>query len=349
VAKKQNLVGFLKFFVLVVFVVLAGAALYIAKVWRSLPEPVLSTVTMADKKSKVIVYIGHLKPEDATASPRIPVSLSAVSPNMVKAIMAAEDRRYKEHHGIDSLGILRATLDNLKSWRFAEGASTISQQLAKNVYLDPNERNARRKLKQIILAWRLEDRYSKDQIMEAYLNEIYFGSGAYGIEAASRKYFHKHANELSIAQAAFLAGIVKAPSVLGDPDNREQAISRQHDVIDNMLDYGYIDQKEARIAAAEKLPKLWDVPKAATPGKPGAPSKPTAPSKPEAPLKPTTPSPPTAPSKPTTPLKPTAPAPPTTPLKPTAPAPATTPLKPTTSSKSADSVHAANAARTTET
>jgi membrane peptidoglycan carboxypeptidase len=285
VTKKHSLFNFLKFVVLIGLVVLAGAALYVAKVWGTLPEPVLSTVTVADEKSKAIVYIGHLKPEDPTASPRIPVSLAKVSPNMVKAIMAAEDRRYKEHHGIDSLGILRATLDNLKSWRFAEGASTISQQLAKNVYLDPNERNARRKLKQIILAWRLEDHYSKDQIMEAYLNEIYFGSGAYGIEAASRKYFNKHAYELSIAQAAFLAGIVKAPSVLGDPDNREQAISRQRDVIDNMLDYGYIDQQQARIADAEKLPRLWDVPKVTGPTQPPAPPKQMTPPKQPRPAK----------------------------------------------------------------
>ncbi len=259
-AKKQNLFKFLKFVVLVVFLLLAGSALYVAKVWSTMADPILRTVTVSDKKSHETVYIGHLQTEDANASPRIPVSLRNVSPNMVKAIMAAEDRRYREHHGIDSLGILRATLDNLKSWRFAEGASTISQQLAKNVYLDPNERNARRKLKQIILAWRLEDHYSKDQILEAYLNEIYFGSNAYGIEAAARKYFHEHAQNLTIAQAAFLAGIVKAPSILGDPDNREQAISRQRDVIDNMLDYGYIDQKEAHLAGLEKLPKFWDKP-----------------------------------------------------------------------------------------
>ena len=221
------------------FVIVAYGAYF----WCSVPEPKLN-VLHAGPKGAQTIYIGHVDTADASDVPRKPVALKQVSINMINAIMAAEDHYFYKHHGIDAIGILRATKDNLQSQSFVEGASTITQQLAKNLYLDPNERSVKRKLKQLVLAWKLEDHYTKNEILEAYLNEIYFGSGSYGIESAAETYFHKKASALTVAEAAFLAGIVKAPSVLGDPKYKVQARGRQRDVIDNMLEYGYINQQQ---------------------------------------------------------------------------------------------------------
>lgn len=231
-------------------ILVLSAMSYALYFWNSIKTPQLN-VLHAGAHGAQTIYIGHVDTADLSDVPRKPVPLNKVSKNMVNAIMAAEDHYFYKHHGIDAVGILRATIDNLKQFSFVEGASTITQQLAKNLYLDPNERSARRKLTQLVLAWKLEDRYTKDQIMEAYLNEIYFGSGAYGIESAAEIYFHKKAQDLTVAESAFLAGIVKAPSVLGDSKNHVQARARQRDVIDNMLEYGYINQGEF-IAAEEQ-------------------------------------------------------------------------------------------------
>ncbi len=181
------------------------------------------------------------------------VKIGKVSKWMCLAILAAEDHRFYEHHGIDSLGILRAGIDNVRAGRMVEGASTISQQLAKIAFLDQEERTARRKLSQLILAVELEDRYSKEQILEAYLNTIYFGSGAYGIESAAKTYFGVSASALSIAQSAFLAGVVRAPSLLGDKRNRKDAVARQQQVIQSMLEYGYITREQAVSAEREVI------------------------------------------------------------------------------------------------
>ncbi|MBX9878159.1 MAG: transglycosylase domain-containing protein [Candidatus Obscuribacterales bacterium] len=176
------------------------------------------------------------------------VPLSRISKNMQLAILAVEDHRFYDHGGIDLLGLIRATIDNTRAKRMVEGASTISQQLAKIAFLDQDEKTAQRKLSQLILSADLEQKYSKDEILESYLNSIYFGRGAYGIEEASEKYFGVKASKLSIAQAAFLAGIVRAPSVLGDPGNKNVAAARQNQVIDNMVQYGYISIHQAHEA-----------------------------------------------------------------------------------------------------
>ncbi|HEY9714757.1 MAG TPA: biosynthetic peptidoglycan transglycosylase [Chroococcales cyanobacterium] len=250
---KRKKFSFLGFLTLLILVALGAGSFYVAKLWVSMPDPVLPTVSVQEGKQSHTVFCGPVLCEDPNAAPRIPVALTDVSPNMVKAILAAEDRRYLEHNGIDVHGVIRATLDNLKDWHFGEGASTISQQLAKNLYLDQRVRNARRKLKQIILAVRLEQQYTKEQILESYLNEIYFGRGAYGIGSAAQSYFHEKAIDLSVGQSAFLAAVVKAPSVLGAPENHEQALARQHDIIENMREYGFIKDDAARKALAEKI------------------------------------------------------------------------------------------------
>lgn len=184
------------------------------------------------------------------------VKLEKMSKWMQLAILAAEDHRFYEHHGIDSLGLIRAGIDNVRAGHMVEGASTITQQLAKIGFLDQEERTARRKFSQLILAVELEDKYTKDQILEAYLNTIYFGRGAYGIESASKTYFGVPASGLSIEQSAFLAGLVRAPSILGRKENLKDAKTRQRQVIQAMREYGYVSREQGMQADREVPTKI---------------------------------------------------------------------------------------------
>jgi len=148
---------------------------------------------------------------------------------------------------------LRAMMVNAQAGRVVEGGSTITQQLVKNLFFTQAGRTYNRKLKEAILAFELEQRYSKEKILELYLNQIYFGSNAYGIERAAARYFNKTALKLNLAESAFLAGVVKAPSELGTPHNRGQAIARQHEVLDRMVEYGYVTPAQEKAALATKL------------------------------------------------------------------------------------------------
>lgn len=184
---------------------------------------------------------------------RQPVALGKVSVAMQKALVAAEDHHFYQHHGIDFVGVIRAFKRNREAGHIVEGGSTITQQLVKNLYLDKNDRSYARKLKEVFLSWDAENRFSKAKIMETYLNEIYFGGGVYGIERAANNYFNKHASQLNVAESAFLAGLIKSPSVYGNPANIKLAISRQHDVLDKMAEYGYISREEAKTLKSQKL------------------------------------------------------------------------------------------------
>ena len=155
------------------------------------------------------------------------------------AVIAIEDRRFYSHIGVDPIGLTRAVFNNLTRGRFSQGGSTLTQQLAKNLFLKP-ERTLERKVQEVLLALWLERKHSKDQILEMYLNRVYFGSGSYGVEAASRRYFGKSARDVTLAEAAMLAGLLKAPSKLSparDPkaaEDRAQLVlaamrERRHD------------------------------------------------------------------------------------------------------------------------
>jgi len=141
------------------------------------------------------------------------VPYEKLPPDLVNAVIAVEDTKFYEHHGYDSLGIVRAALKNLTAGHVRQGASTITQQLARNSF-SLKERTYRRKLLEIFLAKRIEDHFSKQQIMELYLNRIYFGGGLYGAEAAARGYFGKPAREMTLAECATLAGLIKSPNRL---------------------------------------------------------------------------------------------------------------------------------------
>ncbi len=186
---------------------------------------------------------------------RLYLPIQAIPKSVINAFLAAEDKNFYEHGGIDFVGMARAAIlyaQNYGSNRRPQGASTITQQVAKN-FLLTNEVSFARKIKEALLAMRIERAYSKDKILELYLNEIYLGLGAYGIAAASLVYFDKSVNELTLAEAAYLAALPKAPAALHPVRNRERAIERRNYVIDRLLENGWIKQADATAARKEPL------------------------------------------------------------------------------------------------
>lgn len=181
------------------------------------------------------------------------VSIEEISPSLVQATIATEDRKFYQHWGLDIEGIGRAMLVNLESFSTRQGASTLTQQLARNLYLT-HERTWKRKVKEALFALQLEMKYSKDEILAMYLNQIYYGHGAYGIESASRMYFGKSAKELTLAESSMLAGIPKGPTYYSPWMNMKNAKDRQNIVLQNMVTTGYITQQQADQAYQVTLP-----------------------------------------------------------------------------------------------
>jgi penicillin-binding protein 1A len=186
---------------------------------------------------------------------RLYLPIQAVPKLVINAFLAAEDKNFYEHGGIDYQGMARAAVlyaQNYGSNRRPQGASTITQQVAKN-FLLTNEVSFARKIKEALLAMRIERAYSKDRILELYLNEIYLGLGAYGIAAASLVYFDKSVNELTVAEASYLAALPKAPAALHPVRNRDRAIERRNYVVDRLLENGWIKQADADKARKDPL------------------------------------------------------------------------------------------------
>ncbi len=221
----------------------------------------------------VIVWVGaHLPPIQSLEIPKRPptiqivgtdgsviatrgempganVSLKDLPPYLPKAFIAIEDRRFYSHFGIDPAGIARAAVANVLHRGVSQGGSTLTQQLAKNLFLT-QERTIQRKLQEVELALWLERKYSKNDILELYLNRVYFGSGAYGVEAAAQKYFGKSAREVTLSEAAMLAGLVKSPSRLAPNRNPEGAEARAKLVLSAMVDSHFITAAQAKSASA---------------------------------------------------------------------------------------------------
>ncbi|MCG0313842.1 MAG: transglycosylase domain-containing protein, partial [Calditerricola sp.] len=183
---------------------------------------------------------------------RKPVSLRAISPYVIAATLAVEDRRFFEHMGFDWRRMAKAVYVDLKEMRFAEGASTITIQLARNLYLS-HEKTVARKLKEAFYALQLELHYSKERILELYLNQIYYGHGAYGIQAAAQTFFGKDAKDLTLAESALLVGLPKGPSLYSPYRHFDRAKARQKTVLDAMVATGYLRPEEAAAALAEPL------------------------------------------------------------------------------------------------
>lgn len=181
------------------------------------------------------------------------LSLDEISPYLVKAVLATEDRRFYHHFGIDPLGLLRAFGTNAVHGKVVQGGSTITQQLAKNLFLT-QERTYKRKIQEAMLALWLEMELSKDEILSAYLNRVYMGAGTYGVEAASRLYFNKDAKDLNLRESAIIAGLLKAPSRYSPTNNPKAARERSDVVLAAMVDAGYISEDEAKNLTAAPPP-----------------------------------------------------------------------------------------------
>ncbi len=183
---------------------------------------------------------------------RVVVPLDEIPDDLKNALFAIEDSRFYEHEGIDVKGIIRAAVANLRAGHIVEGASTITQQLVRTLYLS-REKKYVRKFKEALIAWQMERHLSKDQILELYLNEIYLGHGAYGVEAAARRYFGKSARALDLAECAILAGLPKAPEKYTPIRFPERAKKRQRTILNKMAHDGFITKEEALAAAQEPI------------------------------------------------------------------------------------------------
>lgn len=175
------------------------------------------------------------------------VDVTQLPPHLVNAVIATEDRRFWSHFGLDPIGIARAAVTNYRAGRVVQGGSTLTQQLAKNLFLTPDQ-TLKRKVQEALLAVWLERRYSKQEILTAYLNRVYLGAGTYGVDAAARTYFNKPATELTLRESAVIAGLLKAPSRYTPAANPDRALERAEVVLRAMLDQGYINEAEMRAA-----------------------------------------------------------------------------------------------------
>ncbi|NMA54890.1 MAG: PBP1A family penicillin-binding protein [Firmicutes bacterium] len=183
---------------------------------------------------------------------RVEVPLTEIAASAQNAVVAVEDYRFYEHFGFDPVAVTRALVRNIRAGKVVEGGSTITQQLAKNLYLT-HERTLQRKLKELLLTFKLETRYSKDQILRLYLNTIDFGHGAYGVEVAAQTYFGKQARDLTLAEAALIAGLPRSPGVYSPYIDPSAALARRRTVLEAMALRGYISAEEAERAAEEPL------------------------------------------------------------------------------------------------
>lgn len=239
--------------VVVVFVVLVGGS-GTAALWY-ITQDLPSLDSVQDYQPSVVsrVYsddrevIGQFYVERRILTP-----LADMPQSLIQAVVAVEDARFFEHPGLDVIGILRAVWTNLRRGGKVEGASTITQQLARSLFLSP-ERTYLRKFKELVLAYKMELILGKEQILEMYLNQIYFGHGAYGVGAAAQTFFGKDLPELSLAESALLAGLPKSPNNYSPYKNRERATRRQEHVLGRMEEAGFITEADRQEAAAQPL------------------------------------------------------------------------------------------------
>ncbi|MDP6582903.1 MAG: transglycosylase domain-containing protein, partial [Vicinamibacterales bacterium] len=183
---------------------------------------------------------------------RVPISLARIPARMRQAILAIEDARFYKHPGVSTRDIVRAFWRNIRAQRLVQGGSTITQQLAKVLFLT-SERTLKRKIKEALLALEIERRFTKDEILEFYLNQIYLGSGAYGVEAAARGYFGKAVSQLTLPEAATIAGLPKAPSRFNPRTNPKRSLGRRRLVLQRMREVGFITPEQERAAAGEPI------------------------------------------------------------------------------------------------
>ena len=210
----------------------------------ALNDDMAQSTVIYDANGEVASKISALKNEG--------VKIEDVPDHVKNAVIAIEDHRFYEHDGVDLVGISRAFVQNVKAGSIVEGGSTITQQLTKNALLS-SEKTYKRKLEEFFMAREIEKQYSKDDIMQMYLNRIYFGNGSWGIKRAAMGYFGKDVKDLSISEAAMLAGLIKAPSALDPNKNYDEATDRRNLVLQMMKTHGFIKEEEFKQAVAEKI------------------------------------------------------------------------------------------------
>ena len=237
---------------LLVIVVLGMAAGAIFALSRNLPSleelrkrPNAVNTTIYDRHGEVIAELHG-------AENRVLVPSNKIPDVMKQATVAVEDERFYTHHGVDFQGVARALIENFRAGGVVQGGSTITEQFVKNAYVG-NERTYTRKIREAVLAWQLEDQWSKDKILTEYLNTVYYGAGAYGVEAAALTYFHEHASGLSLKQAALLAALPKFPTEYSPTSDPKLAKERRNLVLRVMADQGYITQQRAIKVGKEKI------------------------------------------------------------------------------------------------
>ncbi|HEX4979801.1 MAG TPA: transglycosylase domain-containing protein [Acidimicrobiales bacterium] len=208
------------------------------------PAPLAETTILTDVDGNRLASID-------SGEDRVPVPLSRVPTMVVRAVLASEDRNFYSHGGIDPVGVLRAAVADLRG-RPLQGGSTITQQYVKQVYLG-SERTIARKLREAAFALKAERRWGKDEILERYLNTVYFGRGAYGVQAASRAYFRTDVEELTLSQAAYLAGLIRAPNIADVDSDRDLATSRRDRTLRAMREEGWISAEQERRARGEPI------------------------------------------------------------------------------------------------
>lgn len=232
---------------------LLGALLFGLFSWAGddLPSPRSFREVEASQKSRVLDINGRVIKEFYVED-RSPIPLSRAPKGFVDAVLATEDRQFYRHWGMDLVSILRALKADLLAGEFTQGASTITQQLARNLYLT-HSRTVLRKLREAILAIRIERAFGKDEILELYMNQIYFGEGAYGIEAAAHRFFDVKASELTLAQAATLAGILANPTAFSPTEHPETCLNRRNGVLRRMKEMGNLSESEFLSCREEPL------------------------------------------------------------------------------------------------
>ena len=265
-SKKKTPRRFGRFFLataLCLLLVLAGTFLFVPQIWqevgnllpapeRQLPANQLHEIHDPDAAEQIARLLFIRRAVEARLNRTDYVPIGHISPDLKNAIVAIEDRRFYDHWGFDMTGMARATLVNVQHGRIEEGASTITQQLVKNLFL-ANEQTFTRKAQELLLALDIENAYSKDEILEMYLNVVYYGAGFYGINAAAEGYYGKTPAALNLPEASMLAGVPNAPSELSPFTNFIAAKKRQAIVLDTMTTQGLIDARTAEDAKMQPL------------------------------------------------------------------------------------------------
>lgn len=236
----------------ILFMLVAGIAGLVLQILSQLPDVEALSSYIPSETTIIFSSDGKVLARLHREENRQVVPLSKISPYLQKAVIATEDPRFFKHHGFDLSGIVRAGLKNVMYGRIVEGGSTITQQLARNLFLS-RRKTVTRKLAEILIAMQIERKFTKEEILELYLNQVYLGHNSYGVESAANLYFGKSAEELDLAESAMLAGLIRGPELYSPYRNFRGAKTRQIFVLNKLLEHRLVAEREAKLAAIENL------------------------------------------------------------------------------------------------